>query len=307
VIVEGKILAQYKTVYPSTLSIVYFYLDNLGSRRVVVSSGGSAIDRYRYSAWGKATQDVGSDDLRSYTGKDYDASGLIYFNARYYDPTLGRFLTEDPSRKGGNWYAYCDSEPVNRTDPSGRLPVDYVAAENASQLQNFARFLTPTKPQMDAAIDQAVKQIEGKSTAFDRGFVVGLGVTGSLGTGGVTTVEGGVLLGVQSDGVRVAGYGKVGAGPAPAAAQAGIVASLTAGTGDPSRLADTGGQWTPQMGASFGIGKVFFAGVDYSSPAGTPRTGTLSVSGGVTAPTLPIEGHAYVTKTTVQTIELGGR
>jgi RHS repeat-associated protein len=127
VIVEGKILAQYKTVYPSTLSIVYFYLDNLGSRRVVLSSGGSAIDRYRYSAWGKATQDVGSDDLRSYTGKDYDASGLIYFNARYYDAVTGRFLTEDPSRKGGNWYAYCDSDPVNRTDPTGKLSIDYVA------------------------------------------------------------------------------------------------------------------------------------------------------------------------------------
>jgi hypothetical protein len=55
VIVDGKILAQYKTVYPSTLSVAYFYLDNLGSRRVAVSSGGSAIDRYRYSAWGKST------------------------------------------------------------------------------------------------------------------------------------------------------------------------------------------------------------------------------------------------------------
>jgi RHS repeat-associated protein len=46
--------------------------------------------------------------------------GKIYFNARYYDPTTGRFLTEDPSRKGVNWYAYCENNPVNMTDPSGR-------------------------------------------------------------------------------------------------------------------------------------------------------------------------------------------
>jgi RHS repeat-associated protein len=49
--------------------------------------------------------------------------GQIYFNARYYDPTTGRFLTEDPSRKGVNWYAYCENNPVNITDPSGRDPV----------------------------------------------------------------------------------------------------------------------------------------------------------------------------------------
>jgi RHS repeat-associated protein len=46
--------------------------------------------------------------------------GLIYFNARYYDPTTGRFLTEDPSRKGVNWYAYCENDPINKTDPDGK-------------------------------------------------------------------------------------------------------------------------------------------------------------------------------------------
>ena len=46
--------------------------------------------------------------------------GKIYFNARYYDPTTGRFLTEDPSRQGVNWYAYCDNDPINKTDPDGR-------------------------------------------------------------------------------------------------------------------------------------------------------------------------------------------
>jgi RHS repeat-associated protein len=51
----------------------------------------------------------------------------IYFNSRFYDPTTGRFLTEDPSRKGVNWYAYCENDPINRTDPTGMLPVDDVA------------------------------------------------------------------------------------------------------------------------------------------------------------------------------------
>ena len=46
--------------------------------------------------------------------------GKIYFNARYYDPITGRFLTEDPSRKGVNWYSYCENNPINKTDPTGR-------------------------------------------------------------------------------------------------------------------------------------------------------------------------------------------
>lgn len=39
--------------------------------------------------------EVGSDDIRSFTGKDYDASGLIYFNARYY----GQSPYRGPRRK----------------------------------------------------------------------------------------------------------------------------------------------------------------------------------------------------------------
>jgi RHS repeat-associated protein len=119
IIVGGKILGEYKRVYPSTDSVVYFYLDNLNSRRVVLDSSGTAIDRYRYSAWGVATQDAGSDDYRSFTGKEYDASGLIYFNARYYDPGVGRFVTEDPSEKGTGWYSYTSNNPINMIDVMG--------------------------------------------------------------------------------------------------------------------------------------------------------------------------------------------
>lgn len=95
-----------------------------------MSTSDSANDRD--CAWRVATQDVGSDSIRSYTGKDYDASGLIYFNARYYDPTTGRFLTEDPSRQGVNWYAYVENNPVNWQDFTGRAggPADAEPAGN---------------------------------------------------------------------------------------------------------------------------------------------------------------------------------
>jgi len=46
---------------------------------------------------------------------------LYYYNARFYDPTLGRFLTSDPARVSENWYWYASANPINRIDPSGLL------------------------------------------------------------------------------------------------------------------------------------------------------------------------------------------
>ena len=42
--------------------------------------------------------------------------------ARYYDPELGRFLSEDPIKDGENWYAYCVNNPANTVDADGKFP-----------------------------------------------------------------------------------------------------------------------------------------------------------------------------------------
>jgi RHS repeat-associated protein len=123
----------------STLSVANIYLDNLDSRRVVLNSSAAVIDRYHYSAWGIATQEIGSDHYESFTGKEYDATGLIYFNARYYDPTVGRFLTEDPSRKGVNWYAYCENDPVNKVDPTGRADIGEIAGYSETGVNSWRK------------------------------------------------------------------------------------------------------------------------------------------------------------------------
>ncbi len=58
-----------------------------------------------------------------FTGYQFDAeSGLYYANARYYSPTLGRFISEDPSGFAGgdvNLYRYVDNQPTYATDPTG--------------------------------------------------------------------------------------------------------------------------------------------------------------------------------------------
>ncbi|MDR3575074.1 MAG: RHS repeat-associated core domain-containing protein, partial [Anaerolineaceae bacterium] len=53
-----------------------------------------------------------------------------YYRARYYDPSTGRFLSQDPTEfKGGvNFYAYVGNNAINRTDPDGEAFVDCVQA-----------------------------------------------------------------------------------------------------------------------------------------------------------------------------------
>ncbi len=49
---------------------------------------------------------------------------MPYYRARYYDPQIGRFISEDPIRFWGgiDFYKYADNNPVNETDPDGLLP-----------------------------------------------------------------------------------------------------------------------------------------------------------------------------------------
>jgi RHS repeat-associated protein len=60
-----------------------------------------------------------------FTGREWDAeTGLYYYRARYYDPRLGRFISQDPiGLVGGvNLHAYVGNRPTVLTDPSGLQP-----------------------------------------------------------------------------------------------------------------------------------------------------------------------------------------
>ena len=62
-----------------------------------------------------------------FTGAQTDDTGLVYLNARYYDPALGSFLSHDPfegvmDRSGSrNGYNYVEGNPINRTDRTGEI------------------------------------------------------------------------------------------------------------------------------------------------------------------------------------------
>jgi RHS repeat-associated protein len=96
-----------------------------GATETITDAAGTVVWDASYEAYGKLVHENGTVSFKaSFTGKQVDAdTGLYYFNARWYDAELGRFVTEDPARDGSNWYEYSGNNPLKYTDPDGRESV----------------------------------------------------------------------------------------------------------------------------------------------------------------------------------------
>ena len=106
----------------------YYYLYNgHGDVVQIVDNAGNVVNNYEYDEWGNITgQTEGIENPFKYAGEYFDKeTGLYYLRTRYYDPTIGRFISEDsyPGKDNDplslNLYTYCHNNPVNLFDPSG--------------------------------------------------------------------------------------------------------------------------------------------------------------------------------------------
>ncbi|MHA7918843.1 RHS repeat-associated core domain-containing protein [Alloalcanivorax xenomutans] len=101
-----------------------FHNDHLNSVSALTGHNGAVEERTTFDAFGMPLSQSmpGTENTLLYTGREYDRnSGLYYYRARYYDPEIGRFISEDPARfEGGiNFYAYVGNNPINYNDPMG--------------------------------------------------------------------------------------------------------------------------------------------------------------------------------------------
>ncbi len=107
----------------------FYHSDYLTSTSIQTDQSGNQIQHYEYSAFGQSryTQSTTTfQPSRRYTGQVLDdATGLYYYNFRFYDPQLGRFIQPDDiipdlgNPQSYNRYSYVLNDPFRYTDPSG--------------------------------------------------------------------------------------------------------------------------------------------------------------------------------------------
>jgi len=127
-----------------------FHHDHLRSVVGLTDHQGTTVETTKYGPFGEEIASTGTtDNFLKYTAREHDEdTGLYYYRARYYDPEIGRFLTEDPwgFDAGVNFYTSVSNNPVNYNDPMGLAPGDWWDLRNydfdkaiqiANQLKNI--------------------------------------------------------------------------------------------------------------------------------------------------------------------------
>jgi len=101
----------------------FYEADGLGSVTSLSSAAGALANTYTYDSFGNLTNSSGSvTNPFQFTARDFDTeTGLYYYRARYYDPSVGRFLGEDPLQFDvtNDFYPYVGNNPVLFADPLG--------------------------------------------------------------------------------------------------------------------------------------------------------------------------------------------
>jgi RHS repeat-associated protein len=104
-----------------------FLGDILGSTLALANDAGAVATQYSYEPFGASTASgAASSNPYQFAFHQNDGTGLYYYSARYYSPSLARFISQDPSgvRGGINLYEYAGDQPVNFEDATGLSPSD---------------------------------------------------------------------------------------------------------------------------------------------------------------------------------------
>lgn len=173
--------------------VTYIYTDPQGTPLAEADASGNVTATFDYRPFG--LQELGSPiPGPGYTGHITDADiGLVYMQARYYDPLMGRFISVDPAPSEAegdlNRYAYGRNNPVRFTDPDGRQAVD------AADPVKFSQRTSPTALMMlfcmcdpDYRAPPGSGEVQSVSTPFE-----GL-LAGGMVRGGRLTMRGIGLL-----------------------------------------------------------------------------------------------------------------
>ena len=232
--VTDEIIAAYHYDDRGQRQFYTYFHDGVTSVTALADHTGAIKQTYTYSPFGQDLASTGSTpNTLKYTGREQDPSGLYYYRARYYDPSVRRFLSEDPLGfdAGINFYAYAENSPFRFNDSSGLdffyygVQVDGGRTGGALRIAvahdpdghwwnpNDYYVLTTEALGGHGGIDYSVQAVGGYSTARTPSDVAGpSGVVGSsVGEGRVAGID--IVIGKTPSGVEYQNYeGGVGYG-----------------------------------------------------------------------------------------------
>jgi RHS repeat-associated protein len=221
--------------------VIYLVNDLLGSTDVAIKSSDTIVAVQLYWPYGDGEYSWGTmPTTYNFTGQRLDSvTGLLYFNARYYDPESGRFTqadTVETNADGMDPFAYVGDSPMGKTDPSGHcFPFCLVTAivgaavgaavgiiaEAAQHGTNFSQYNWG-----HVAVDAAVGGVAG--------FLIGTGVGAAVGVGMIAGGGSALIGSVASH----KSFADVVQSTFEGAAVGGIIGGLTDGIGSQFGLAD---------------------------------------------------------------------
>ncbi|MCK4983838.1 MAG: RHS repeat-associated core domain-containing protein, partial [Victivallaceae bacterium] len=118
------------SVYDVAATATYYYFadanKNIGQ---LMDSSGNTVAKYEYSPFGVQTSATGTYAATNrfcFSSEYYDSeTQLVYYNYRYYSPTLGRWLSRDPIMEAGGWnlYGMIHNDLINNADLYGLVPM----------------------------------------------------------------------------------------------------------------------------------------------------------------------------------------
>lgn len=153
----------------------YFAHDGVGGMTGVTDETGSHIASLFYDAWGNVRATGGTWTAGNYrfTGAELDpATGLYHMGARFYEPLIGRWLSEDPVQDrysqpvSLNFYAYVANNPLVLVDPTGMKEdpgtLDLVRVDE--ERQNIVKRLLELA---DGSVEKVAEFLRGVVTQFE--------------------------------------------------------------------------------------------------------------------------------------------
>jgi RHS repeat-associated protein len=188
------------------------YLHNhLNSVTTTTQADGTPSQIQRFSAFGQqqtlpGTTSATTTNRLMYTGRELDDdSGLYYYRARWYDPSTGRFISEDPIgfQGGVNLYGYVGNNPLNANDASGLVESNLIPGYG--QIKAAYKWFTANK-------DREAQITVGVSGILGGGFPVGIpaGFVGGGANIGFTSRGQFFVQGVATGSLGVGMFGGIG-------------------------------------------------------------------------------------------------